>query len=113
MIRRPATLLVRSGEETVDEFDPDALATGIDRIETLVHIEERAVSEPAGAGEASVADFRVFLPRDVATLDTGDALVVDGEVYEFTGEPWPVVGRYDEVDHVEADARHTGTVDSS
>jgi hypothetical protein len=85
MIRRPATLLVRSGEETVDEFDPDALAGEVYRIETLAHIEERAVSEPAGAGEASVGDFRVFLPRTVPPLDTGDALVVDGEVYEFTG----------------------------
>lgn len=73
-------------------------------ITTACHLQQDQSSEGA-ADAVEESRWHVYLPGDVV-LGGVDHLVIGGEAYALTGDPWPVIrpstGR---VDHVECVAR--------
>lgn len=106
LINRPATILRRTYDEGVTDDYGNAIGTD-EAIETVCEIQQRARTEPAGAGELSVTEWLAIFPAGV-DLRTGDAVVVDGAVYELIGDPWAARNpRTQAESHIEATLRRT------
>lgn len=100
LLTRQATLLRRSPTGPADELgDPtwDVVAEPV-----------ACELQPAGSSEdhddnVQSSSWRIFLPASCADLGGWDALELDGELYELTGDPgveWSP--RLRQVSHVEA-----------
>lgn len=83
----------------IDEYG-DAVST-YGTVQTVCDLQQGGSDEPADAGEASFTTWNLFLPVD-AELDTGDAIRVNGNVYQLVGDPWTLDTGSDNVNHVEA-----------
>lgn len=99
LLTRAATLLLR-GAGPPDEYgDPTAVevARGV-----LCDVQQVSAREALEDG-VQVGTWRAFLPADASDLAGWDALEVDGQLFELTGDPAPVYNpRLGVVDHVEA-----------
>lgn len=108
MINRPCTIISRHQDETEwDDYGDERVVER--RRASVCEVQQRSRTEPGGMGETSITEWDIFF-RAGETLDTGDAIEVDGDVYEVVGDPWiaknPLTGR---VSHVEVTARIAGT----
>ena len=88
-----------------------SLALGLRVIETLVEtvgeLQQTQRTEPGDAGETSDTRWLLVLPAGTV-VNTGDAVIVDGEVYEVVGAPWPARNpRLGVASHIEASVRRT------
>src|SRR5436190_329455 len=100
MLQKTCTIRHRSEDESdVNEYgDPEITST---ETEAPCELQQVARDEPAGAGEIAVTEWVLFLP-DGTELDTTDQVVIDGLVYEVTGEPEEAVSVHNRWGFVEA-----------
>lgn len=86
LLNRPLTLVRRSATTG----DTDAFGNVIPG-ETLVpavgELQQSRRDEPDRGGELSDAHWTLFLPAGT-DVETGDGVIVDGQLYEFVGDPW-------------------------
>lgn len=112
LLNRTCTIIRRSESGSTDELGneiPDEEA-----VETVCELQQRNRSEQGNQGEVSSTDWLLILPADT-DIGTGDAVVVDEEVYEMVGDPWPARNpRTATESHVEASLRRVvGDEDAS
>lgn len=82
---------------SLDEYG-DATRTS-STASTTCHLQQDQSSEQGGVIEQS--RWRVYLPASVS-LSGADHLVINGDSYNLTGDPWPVIRpTTGKVDHVE------------
>lgn len=105
LMNRPVTIVNRTDGDAVDEYGneiPDEAATS-----TVGELQQQQRTEPGDAGETSDTRWLLMLPAGTV-VNTGDAVIVDSEVYEVVGAPWPARNpRTQTVHHVEATLRRT------
>lgn len=106
LLNRSLTLVRRS---TVSG-DTDAFGNVIPT-ETLVDVvgelQQQRLDEPAEAGELSDTRWVLFLPAGT-DIDTGDAVIADGQIYEVIGDPWQARNPRTQLpSHVECQLRRT------
>lgn len=106
LINRPCKIVRRSPSGEIDEYGDEEPTEAI--VDTVCEIQQRARDEDELAGELSDTLWTVFfLPGE--QVGTGDQLIVDGQVYEFVGEPWDARNpRLQAASHIEATVRRTG-----
>lgn len=105
LIKRPATLIRRSDSGKTDEFGtPIQTPT---ESEVPCALQQRRRDERDDQGELAESLWDLFLPYGTE-LDTGDAVVVNGETYELVGEPWNAEEGSQAMWHVEATVRKVG-----
>jgi hypothetical protein len=111
LLNKPCLLVRRSdsgGEDAHGNPIEDETVT-----EVLCEIQQRQRSEDDDAGELSDTLWTLFLPHGT-DLDTSDAVIVGGLVYEVMGDPWDAVQGSPDMWHVEATVRRTaGSEDGS
>lgn len=113
LINRPCTLLLRSRAETTEDEYGNPVVGETPRIDTVCELQQERRDEAADEGETSDTRWKLFLLPNILDeddepieVDTGDAVEVDGEVYELTGEPWRVRSPFNGRDsHVQATCR--------
>lgn len=105
LLNRPMTLILRS-----DTGDEDAYGNDVPDetfVEVAGELQQQRRTEPADAGETSLTDWLLILPAGTL-LNTGDAVICDGQVYEVVGAPWAARNpRTGAESHVEATVRRT------
>lgn len=95
----------RSQSGTIDDYGDEV--QDVTLIATLCELQQQQRSEDGEMGEASKDTWRLFFAAG-ESIDTGDAVELDGEVYELTGDPWLVRNpRTGSNSHIEATARRT------
>lgn len=113
LLRQPCTLILRSQAETTEDDYGNEIHGEAPRVDTVCNLQQTRREEAPDAGETSDTRWKLFLlpeVRDEANepveIDTGDAVEVDGRVYELIGDPWlvesPFTGRKS---HVEVTCR--------
>lgn len=103
LINRPCTLLLRNSGRRDAHGVPIQTETAV---ETVCELQQYSATE---LSETEISDtrWRLFLKPD-EVFRTGDAVVVDGEVYETYGEPWKVWDPFEQrFDHIECIVRRT------
>jgi hypothetical protein len=75
-------------------------------VDTVCELQQQQRLEPATEGELSDTRWVLFLP-DGTDIDTSDAVVVDGKVYELVGDPWDARSGSPDMWHIEASVRRT------
>lgn len=105
LINRQCQIVRRSQSSDLDDYGNEI--PGEEIVETVCELQQRRRDEPGGEGETSDTEWvAFFLPE--ADLDTGDGLIVDGVVYEVTGDPWSARNpRTQAESHIEATLRRT------
>ena len=105
LLNRPITIVNRTDGDAVDEYGnatPDEATTA-----TVGELQQERRGEPGAAGETSDTRWLLILPAGTV-INTGDAVIVDSEVYEVVGQPWPARNpRTQAVSHLEASLRRT------
>jgi hypothetical protein len=106
LINRPCKLIRRSESGTTDDYGNDIPSEIV--VDTVCELQQRRRDEPSDQGELSDTVWDAFfLPTE--DVRTDDALVVDGGLYEFVGDPWTVRNPRTAADsHIEATARRAG-----
>lgn len=105
LINRPCVIAHRVPSDTTDDYGNEI--PGESLTSTVCEIQQRQRSEPADQGETSDTEWVVFL-LPAEDLHTGDRVIVDGESYEITGDPWRARNpRTQAESHIEATARRT------
>jgi hypothetical protein len=106
LINRPVTIIRRTESGTTDSYGNEV--SDQTYITTLGEIQQRRREEPGSQGELSDTLWDGFFQADV-TLDTSDALLVDGlGTFELVGGPWVAYNpRTQQQSHVEATLRQT------
>lgn len=104
-MNRPCTLLQRSEGETEDDYgNPIPVETAV---ETVCEIQQQQRFEREDADELAESRWLLILPIE-QSVNTGDAVVVDGETYELVGDPWRVRNPRTGIhSHIEATVRRT------
>jgi len=105
MMNTPCAVIRRVDTGEVDRVGDPILE--VERTETrcALHPVRRGEHEDGGA-ETSDTTWRLFLPFGTA-IDTGDAIEVEGHIYELTGQPWDAREGVRSLWHVEATVRRT------
>lgn len=94
-------------EDNVNEYgDPEIVTT---EIEAPCELQQVESDEQELAGEFAESKWNLFLPADTA-IDTTDQVVVDGLIYEVTGEPEASMSLNNRWGFVEATLVRTGKV---
>lgn len=105
LINRPMTLIRRASTGSVDTYGNDV--DGETTVAVLGELQQIQRTEPVAEGELSDTRWLLFLPAGTA-IDTGDAVICDGEVFEVVGAPWPARNpRTGAQNHVEVTLRQT------
>jgi hypothetical protein len=81
---------------------------------TVCELQQARRDEQEDSGEVSRDTWTVFFQAD-EDVETGDAVVVDGQTFELIGDPWQARNpRTGTESHIEATARRTaGAEDAS
>ena len=105
LLNRPVTIVTRTDSGSTDEYGnsiPSETMT-----ETVGELQQVRRDEPGDAGETSDTRWLLVVPAGTV-INTGDAVIVDSEVYEVVGAPWLARNpRTQTVHHVEATLRRT------
>lgn len=105
LLNRPLTIVNRTDSTAIDEYG-NAIPTET-LVETVGELQQVQRSEPVAEGELSDTRWLLVLPAGTV-LNTGDAVIVDGEMFEVTGQPWAARNpRTGAQSHVEATCRRT------
>lgn len=111
LLNRPCTLLLRDSTGETDEYGN--AKTGTTSVETVCELQQQRRDEPDDQAETSDTTWLVILPAGTE-IDTGDAVQVDGHVYELVGAPWHARNpRTQAESHVEATARRTAGAENA
>lgn len=109
LLNLPVTLVLRTSDGAIDEFGNDVPTETV--AETVAEIQQQQRAEPAAAGERSDDRWLCILPAGTA-LDTGDAIIANGQQFELIGAPWHARNpRTGLESHVECTLRRTATGD--
>ncbi len=113
LLNRPMTLVRRSDSGDVDEFGNDipdeTLVAIVGELQQGGPTGGGARSEPADHGELSDTRWTLYLPAGTV-INTGDAVICDGQMYELVGDPWDARNpRTQVVSHIEATLRRTAS----
>lgn len=115
IINRPCTLVLRDGTGTVDDDGEEVIQTT--SVETVCELQQRSRSEDDQQGELSDTTWALYLLPGIINdaVDSGDAVVIDGAVYEVVGKPWAARNPLTQAtSHIEATVRRTaGQADAS
>lgn len=107
LLSRSMTIVARSDTGDTDEYGnpvPTEAATTV-----LGELQQVRRDEPGDQGELSDTHWLLILPAGTS-IDTGDAVICDGEIYEVVGDPWPARNpRTGAQSHIEATLRRTGS----
>lgn len=105
LLNRPCTLLLR---ETTGTINDDGIEEhDAERYDTVCELQQQQRREPTDQGELSDTTWLLILPAGTM-IDTGDAVEIDGELYELVGAPWRVRNpRTTSESHVECTLRRT------
>lgn len=107
LLNRPVTIVQRSSSGTVDEFGGETATETL--VETVGELQQQRRDEQADAGELSDTRWLLVLPAGTE-IDTGDGVLIDGEVFEVIGAPWEARNpRTMLVSHIEATLRRVAT----
>jgi hypothetical protein len=105
LLNRPITIVSRTDGDATDEYGneiPDEAMTS-----TVGELQQERRDEPGASGETSDTRWLLVVPAGTV-INTGDAVIVDNEVYEVVGAPWPARNpRTGTTSHVEASLRRT------
>lgn len=105
LLNRSLTIVSRSDSGTIDEYGGDIPTEVL--TQTVGELQQVRRDEPIAEGEMSDTRWLLVLPGATA-IDTGDAVIVDDELFEVVGAPWPARNpRTGVVSHVEATLRRT------
>jgi hypothetical protein len=106
LLSRDCTVIQRSPSGGSDDYG-NIVPTETE-LDTVCELQQRRRDEPSDQGELSDTVWDAFfLPTE--DVRTDDALVVDGGLYEFVGDPWTVRNPRTAADsHIEATARRAG-----
>ena len=112
MINRTCTVIRRSESGSTDDYGND-VATETTSV-TVCELQQLRRDEKEDSGEVSRDTWTVFFHAD-EDIETGDAVVVDGQTFELIGDPWEARNpRTGVTSHIEATARRTaGAEDAS
>lgn len=103
LLTRPCTIRRTSPGATTNDYG-DTIAEIVE-VTTRCALQQRQRTE--NEAELSDTGWILFLPAGTQ-LDTNDVVVIDGDEYEVTGDPWPVMNELTNAeDHVEASLRRT------
>jgi len=92
-----------------DEYNNET--DSVVEVSTVCELQQRQRTETGDRGEVSVTEWMLVLPAST-DLSTGDTVLVDGDRYEVTGDPWQARNpRTQAVSHVEATVKRTSGVD--
>jgi hypothetical protein len=104
--------IVRRTDSGATDDDGNAIKTETP-YQTVCSLQQVRRDEPPASGELSVTLWDLFLPTGTA-IDTSDAVIVDGAVYEVVGQPWDATEGSAGVHHVEATVKKSmGAEESS
>lgn len=105
LLNLPCTLIRRTESGEKDEYRNDI--PGEQAIETACELQQKQRSEDDDLGETSDTRWLLILPAET-DVATGDAVVIEGLVYEVIGDPWAARNpRTQQHSHVEATVRRT------
>lgn len=105
LMNLPVTIVSRTDGGDADEYG-NAIPTE-NATQTVGELQQIRRDEPDAAGETSDTRWLLVLPAGTA-INTGDAVIVDNEVFEVVGAPWPARNpRTQAVHHLEATLRRT------
>lgn len=106
LLNRPLTLVRRSYLGETDEYGGDIpTETSVAVVGELQQVRR---DEPDAEGELSDTMWTLFLPAGT-DVNTGDAVICDGQVYEVVGDPWNARNPRTQVEsHIECSLRRTG-----
>lgn len=79
-------------------------------VETVCELQQVETDEPDLAGEFAKSTWNLFLPVGTA-IDTTDQVIIDGFIYEITGEPEAQGATNNRWGFVEAELVRTGKVE--
>lgn len=109
LLNRTCTIVHSSTSDDTDAYGnpvPGETVTDV-----ACELQQVQRTEPAGHGELSRTDWLLILPASTL-LATGDQVLVDGEAYEVTGDPWRARNPRTGLEHhVEATLRRTAGAD--
>lgn len=105
LINRPCMILRRSASGEINDYGDEI--PSVETIAGVCELQQQKRAEQGDMGEVSDSTWILILPGDTE-IETGDAVVVDGETYELVGEPWAARNpRIQTVSHIEATVRRT------
>lgn len=111
LINRPCVIIART-TDSEDEYGNETTAESL--VETVCELQQTQRSEQSDRAELSETTWTLFFLPDT-DVQTNDTVVVGGESYELTGDPWEARNpRTGVMSHIEATARRTaGPEDAS
>lgn len=105
LLNRPVTIIRRYPSASKDAYGKRIMSEK--HTETVGELQQIQRDEQALQGETSDTDWLLILPAGT-TIDTGDRVEIDPDVYEVIGAPWPARNpRTQAESHVEATLRRT------
>lgn len=107
LLSRPLTIVQRSDDGDTDDYgNPVAVET---LVEVVGELQQQRRTEPGDQGELSDTTWLLILPAGTS-IDTGDAVICDGEIFEVIGDAWSARNpRTGVVSHLECTLRRTGS----
>lgn len=106
LLNRPLTLVTRTSDGTEDDYGNDR--PGETQTDVVGELQQIRRTEPVEDGELSDTSWMLFLPAGTV-INTGDAVICDGQVYEVVGDPWQARNPRTQVEsHIECTLRRTG-----
>jgi hypothetical protein len=109
LLNRPCSLIQRSPGSSTDAYGNDIPAETV--VEAVCELQQRQRREPDAYGDLSDTLWLLVLPAGTPAR-TGDAVMVDGQEFEFVGDPWIARNpRTGVVSHIEATVRRTSASD--
>lgn len=107
LLSRSMTLIQRDYLGELDAYGAEIPTDSTTEI--LGELQQTRRSEPNDAGEFSDTAWTLFLPAGTL-INTGDAVICDGERFEVVGAPWPARNpRTGVASHIEASLRRTAS----
>lgn len=104
LLNRDCTIIRRTTSGTLDADGNDV--PGETEVQTVCCLQQARREEPAGQGEVSDTEWRVYLAFN-ESVHTGDAIEVGGESFEVVGEPWRAQDGSEDMWHLEVTVRRT------
>lgn len=110
MIRRPCTLLLRTGESRDAHGNP---VNRVVRRETVCELQAESAQGMSAneiiASEIASARWRLWLLPADGDITNGDGIIVDGLEYEVASEVWPIFDPFERnsTDHIECVVERT------
>lgn len=112
LLNRECILLLRDPTGSTDDYGNDVTTTS--NVDTVCELQQKRRDEDDDQGETSDTHWLLILPAGTQ-IDTGDAVQIDGQVYELVGAPWEARNpRTGAASHIECTVRRTaGSEDAS